>query len=1148
MQNRELFQRDPAVSKLLNDGVATVTEAATPQEIQTLRYELEHFVCEGQYKDGMIRILESFLNSADSTSQSAVWISGFFGSGKSHLLKMLRHLWVNTRFEQDGATARELTQIPVDVRDLLKELDTLGRRCGGIHAASGKLPSGGEKSLRLAILSIIFSSRGLPESLPEAQFCLWLQSNGFFEQIKDLIEKAGRDFWQELRHLYASPILANALLEVDRDFAPDQKQVRAIIRAQFPDVKDISTSEFIQIIRDVLCKDGQLPCTAIVLDEIQLFIGESAARSYDVQEVAEALCKQLDSRILLIGAGQTALSGNLQLLQRLKARFTVPVELSDTDVETVTRRVVLAKKADKRKVIEETLAANAGEIDRQLIGTRIASRSEDRMTIVEDYPLLPVRRRFWEHVLRAVDIPGTSSQVRTQLSIIHDAVKEISKDPLGTVIPADYIFDQLQPDLLRTGVLLREIDETIRNLDDGTPKGLLAKRICALVFLIRKLYRDPVSDIGVRATAEMIADLLVSDLTNDGPGLRREIPIILDKLVDEGKLIKLDEEYSLQTRESSEWDREFRNRQTRLNNDLTALSSKRSALLNAYCTGVLGNIKLNQGKCKAPRKLLIYFGAETPEGKGHDIPVWIRDGWGESESTAIADARAAGSDSPIVFGYIPKASAEDLKRSIIDFEAAKATLDFKGTPTNPEGREARDAMSTRMKMAESSQNSIVQDVINSARVLQGGGQERFELSFEEKVREAAKASLDRLFKEFASADDDRWPTVLERAKNGDEAALQVVGWNEAPEKHPVCSAILTEIGSGKTGREIRDNFEKAPYGWSRDAVDAALITLFATGYLRPVYKGTQLERGQLDQAKIAATDFRVETVTIDARSRIKIRNLFQQAALKCKPGEESSKAGQFLTRLMELADRAGGDPPLPAPPTSNHLQTMLGLAGNEQLAMILDNHEILSQQLQDWSAQVELVEKRKPTWDKLQLLLKHAHGLPEAEELQAQANAVQDERRLLEEPDPVPDIYRAALKVLRAVVRQAYANFKAVYQQEKAVLDENENWQKLSSEQQQKNLDNEGIDSIPPLSIEDDSALLRSLQETPIPNWKTKRDALPQQFGNAAIAAARLLEPKTQKVKLSSSILKTSDDVKAWVSKTERELVEKVSSGPIVVS
>ena len=50
MKNRELFQRDPVVSKLLNDGVAAVSEAASDKEIETLRYELEHFVCEGQYE------------------------------------------------------------------------------------------------------------------------------------------------------------------------------------------------------------------------------------------------------------------------------------------------------------------------------------------------------------------------------------------------------------------------------------------------------------------------------------------------------------------------------------------------------------------------------------------------------------------------------------------------------------------------------------------------------------------------------------------------------------------------------------------------------------------------------------------------------------------------------------------------------------------------------------------------------------------------------------------------------------------------------------------------------------------------------------------------------------------------------------------
>ena len=174
MTNRQIFQRDPAVSKLLNDGVAAVREAASAKEIETLRYELEHFVCEGQYEDGLIRILESYLGNVNSTTQPAAWVSGFYGSGKSHLLKMFRHLWVDTRFA-DGTTARGLARLPQEVQDLLRELDTLGKRSGGLHASSGTLPSGGEESVRLSVLSIVLASKGLPEALPQAQFCMWLR-------------------------------------------------------------------------------------------------------------------------------------------------------------------------------------------------------------------------------------------------------------------------------------------------------------------------------------------------------------------------------------------------------------------------------------------------------------------------------------------------------------------------------------------------------------------------------------------------------------------------------------------------------------------------------------------------------------------------------------------------------------------------------------------------------------------------------------------------------------------------------------------------------------------------------------------------------------------------------------------------------------
>lgn len=1147
MKNREIFQRDPASAKLLNDGVASVAEGRSVKEIETLRYELEHFVCEGQYKEGMIRILESFLGNVESTVQPAAWISGFFGSGKSHLLKMLRHLWVDTKFESDGATARSLAHLPVEVSDLLKELDIQGRRAAGLHAASGTLPSGGGESARLAVLSIVLRSKGLPSALPQAQFCLWLKHNGIFETVQKTVEASGKDFMAELHDMYVSPVLGKAILAADPDFAPDLKQVRSLLKEQFPTAEDLSTADFIRIMREVLKENESIPATLIVLDEIQLYIGDSPKRSTDVQEVAESLCKQLDSRVLLIGSGQTALAGNVPLLQRLKGRFTIPVELSDTDVETVTRRVVLAKKADKRKVVEDIIQSHAGEIERQLVGTKIGPRSEDRDVIIEDYPLLPVRRRFWEHALRAVDKPGTSSQLRTQLRIVHDSVRELADQPLGTVMSADFLFQQLQPDLLRTNELLREIDETIRNLDDGSAKGKLAQRLCGLIFLIRKLPREPVADIGVRSTPDMLADLMVSDLGNDGVRLRKEIPDVLDYLVAKGTIIKLDDEYSLQTRESSEWDREFRNRQSRLNSDALMLSSKRGALISAETSKLLNGIKIVQGRSKESRRLSVHFGADAPQVDGHEIPVWIRDGWGESEKTVLDDARSAGSDSPVIFVFIQKSSAEDLKKAILEYEAANATLDFKGSPSTNEGREAQNAMSTRMKSAEASRNRIIRDLVNAAKVYQGGGSERFELDLVEKVRAAAEAGLDRMFPNFRDADDHRWPSVINRAKNGDEDALQAVDWKGTVEKHPVCSRILSEVGSGKTGKNIRDTFENVPYGWPRDAIDAALIVLFTTGHLSANSKGVPLAVKQLDQAKVSVTDFRVDRAPIDAKQRIKLRKLYQSAGLKCAPGEEAGLAGAFLSKLKELASGAGGNAPLPERPGIGHLEALGSLSGNEQLAALLLQQETLEKQAAEWTETGSLAGNRIPGWETLTKLLEHASALSEADDARQQANAVEEERRLLEKHDPVPAIHKEVAALLRKELKKAYDRFQEVYREELGILTGSENWEKLSAEQQTELLENEGLSEAPKLKTGDDESLLNALNLHPLASWKNKTDALLPQFGNVAVAAARLLEPKAQYVRLGKATFTSEADVDVWWADNRKAIVNKLKDGPVMI-
>jgi len=503
------------------------------------------------------------------------------------------------------------------------------------------------------------------------------------------------------------------------------------------------------------------------------------------------------------------------------------------------------------------------------------------------------------------------------------------------------MFDHLQPNLVQQGVLLRELDETIRSLDDGTETGKLKRRLCGLIFLIRKLPRETGFDIGVRATQEMLADLMVSDLKDDGASLRKTLPILLEQLVEiDGVLLKDDNEYNLQTKEYSDWDNEFRSRVIRLSNHGNSeIYSKRDALIRAASHETVKAIHVFQGARKEKRKLAIHFGEDAPTVDGDTIPVWIRDGYSASDKDVVSAARDAGIDSPMAFVYLPAPpgnNTEALTNQIIRWEAANGTLQIKSPARSHEAEEAENALKSRRSQAERQRNELIQTMIDAARVFKGGGAELFPLTVEEKIREAAKDALDRLFPEFKEADHKNWAVVISRAKNGDETPLQAVNWTSEMKLHPVCKALLKKIGGGCEGRVLQNEFGNATYGWPQDTVDGALMALHNAGDVTVRSGGESLPPGKLDQTKIKRAEFRKESITLSASDKIALKRLFQLAGLSVKPSDDLEvKSSEFLQALTDLALKAGGDSPLPQRPATEHLADLRSAAGNERLAKLL---------------------------------------------------------------------------------------------------------------------------------------------------------------------------------------------------------------------
>lgn len=1144
----ELLQRDPRSEQLANSGQARIGDDADQR--RELRAELESFVCRGKFADALERVLSQYLaNLASGSRQDSVWVSGFFGSGKSHLLKMFAHLWTNTRFE-DGATARALVPggLPSAVEEQLRELDVQAQRTKTpAVAAAGTMLSGNVDHVRLAVLAIILRAGGWPEDYAQARFCFWLREEGLLDPVRSAVEDAGKNWSRELVNLYVSPVLADALMQVSPEFASDAKSAKLLLREQFARPKtDISTADFVATAKKALADAGKpIPPTILVLDEVQQYIGKSPDRASAVTDVAEAVQTAFSGRVLLVAAGQSALAAH-EALQWLRDRFRITVQLSDAEVEEVTREVLLRKKPSAAGPMQRLFEEHAGEVSRHLRGTKLAARAEDRRHDAADYPLLRTRRRFWEECFKAV--AGEHSQLRSQLRILHDSLQRIAERDAGAVVPASDLFAALATDLVNSGVLLNEINTRIAKLDDGTREGALRRDLCGVAFLIGKLPQESARDLGVRADARTLADLLVDDIATDSGLFRKRVQDALEDMARQGALLKVRDEYRIQTTAGAEWERALRERRTALDRDEVQVTATRERLLTKAVNDIVSHVRLQHGDSKTKRALVLHVGALREDARDGAVPVLLRDEWSANEQEVENDARRRGIEDPVLHVFLPKLSADDLRRYIVSAEAARQVLDEKGHQSSAEGQEARQAMKSLRADAEAARDRIVELTLLAARVLQGGGREVFASGdLKDKIAEAANASLARLFPRFKEADHRAWGVALKRAQEGSDAPFGVVDWDSPLPDHPVAKEVMAAVSNGKRGSEVRKELAAPPCGWPRDAVDAALVALHCLGQLAATRNGAPVRK--LDQTAIATAVFRPETVVLTTSERIALRGLFQKAGVAAKTGEEGARAGEFVESMRALAAKAGGDAPLPAPPDTALLDDASRLEGNERLAALLRERERLEEWIEQWGALAERAATRTVGWQLAVALRRHAAGLTVAEAVGAELDAVAAQRSLLADMDPVSPCVSKLAGALREELARLREGLEQAVAEAVGRLEADAGWGALDGRDGPAILEDVSLTTPEPLAVETDEALLRELDGRNLAAWQAETAAVPSREAEAlAAAAARLAEGREPvAVAVRRATLTDEADVRRWLDEHEGKLMEAVKKGTVVV-
>lgn len=1154
LTNRELFYRDPTQTKIPNDGVAQVVRPDTEQQWDVLRWELHSFVCDGQYAQGLEKILNSFLTNLPQAQQPAAWVSGFYGSGKSHLVRVLEHLWRDVQLPS-GERARDLVTLPDEVRDHLTELSTAGKRLSGLWSAAGTLASGKSEAVRLAFLSILFESAGLPTQYEHARFTIWARENGYLDGVRAAVEAEGRTLDKEIHDLYVSPVIAKALVAADPTLGSSVKDVRDLLKAQFPPTtRDVTDDEMFDVMDDVLrlqsTTPDKFPLTLVVLDEMQQYIGDDNGKALAVQNIVQGCSARFESRILFVATGQNALTAT-PTLQKLIDRFPLPVELSDNDVETVVREVVLRKRPEYLSMLKSTIDATAGEIDRQLGGTRYAQRAEEKPKLVPDYPVLPNRWRLWSEMLRAVDRAGKSGLVRSQLGLIHGGVRAAADRSLGHVIGADYLFfdDKAHVDMLMSGVLLREVDDFIQRMmtegGDNATKG----RLCALIFLISQMSQPVLGgETGLRATAPFLSDLLVENLAEDGARLRKRVPQLLDALVAEGRIVQDCDAYRLLTQEDAEWEKDFRTRLAATRDDATRRNQLRSEQLVTAVHAAIGGLKLTHGDSKTPRKLDIHWGQDgCVMGEGN-VPVWVRDEWSVSESAVQKAAAEAGDESPVVFVFLPRHDPDHIREALATRAAAEETLN-RPVPQTDEGRAARQAMASRRDRADEDVVDLFAEVVARARVFQGGGTELTTTNLYDTVQTAAKRSLIRLFPKFHPGDNPNWGKVVTKARDGAPDALVAVGHHGEPTNNPVCKEVLAAISpAGTKGAELQKRYAAPPFGWPRDAVSGAVLTLFAAGNIRAAQDGKDLTGAkELPQTQIGKVTLYRDETPPTMQQRLKVRGLLTAAGIAYESGQEGAQFSALLQQLKDLAGRAGGPLPLPAPPDTDHLDALLAVGGNQRFRDVADNHERLSADLERWQAVARQREKRETEWHDLERLLRHAEGLPVAAAFSPDVTAIRDGRQLLDDPNPIAPVLSDLGAALRDEVTRRAEQLAEAQRAAVAELEAWVEWSRLNLADHDAIITDAKLVAEPPPDVSTAAKLLEALDATPLSAWSDRISLVASRRDQGRQRAAKKLEPESVEVRPPTVTFKPGDDPTPYFDQLRALVQSHLDAGTTVI-
>ena len=556
MRIQSMFKDD--INRKIN-GVVKVDQ----DESSVLVQELNEYVITRELKKHFITFFNNYIESFnETTADIGVWISGFFGSGKSHFLKMLSYLLENKEVQGVKTVERFRAKFADDPATfMLIDRATKGRTDTILFNIDIEGSINKDKTAVLRVFAKMFYNYlgFYGENLKVAKLEQFIAKKGKTEEFRRVFEEKNGASWLESRDAYA--FFEDDIVATLQDVLGMSEQAAS---NWFNGTETVETSiaQLVSEIKEYVDTQPRDFRLLFMIDEVGQYVGGDTDLLINLQSLVEKIGSECGGKVWVVCTGQEAIDEIIKAREnefsRIQARFKTRLSLSSSSADEVIQKRILLKTNEAEHDLEQVYAANDSVL-RNLFSFTDAILDIKGYTgageFAKNFPFVPYQFILMQKVFAEIRKHGNSGKhlsggERSMLSGFQEAAQKIEDRDEYALAPFYLFYDTVHTFL--DSSIRRVIERCERAAIDGNGIEPQDVDVLKLLYLVR--YVDD-----VKANLDNIVILMADDIRLDKITMREQVRGSLDRLMSQNYIGRAGDTYNFLTDEEQDIQREIKN-------------------------------------------------------------------------------------------------------------------------------------------------------------------------------------------------------------------------------------------------------------------------------------------------------------------------------------------------------------------------------------------------------------------------------------------------------------------------------------------------------------------------------------------------------------------------------------------------------------